>query len=62
MTSKDRSVNNEKKELSKSWLNFIEQIEMFGFGKLEVDIKYGQPVGFWPVVKDGVVQHYTKCD
>ena len=50
------------KEITKTQAKFLDFCEEFGWGKLEVDIKDGQPIGYWVVVKDGVVQHYTKCD
>ena len=59
MTSSDKNVSVEITESQKKFLDFCNE---FGWGKLEVDVKGGQPVGSWPVVKDGVVQHYTKFD
>ena len=40
----------------------LEYLEGFGHGKLELDVKAGQPVGSRIVVKDGVVQQYIKFD
>ncbi len=48
--------------LTKAQKSFLEDCEKFGWGKIQVDIKDGQPVGWYPVVADGVVQQYTKCD
>ena len=60
MTSKNNKVI--VKEITKTQADFLEFLEEFGHGKLELDVKFGQPVGVWPVVKGGVVQHYTKFD
>ena len=62
MTSPKVCVTIEYKEGNKIWVNFRRHCEDFGHGKIEVDLKFGVPIGCRPVVKDGVVQHYTKFD
>ena len=50
MTSSEKLVYN--KELSKTQLNFLEYCEKFGWGKLEVTVKNGEPVLVTPIKQD----------
>ena len=62
MTNPEKGTTINNKELSKAQLKFLQDCERFGWGKIQVEIKDGQPVGWYPVVINGVVQQYTKCD
>lgn len=61
LTSEDNKCI-DKESVTDADLKFLAHCRQFGFGKLQVDVKNGQPVGSWPVVVDGIVQHYTKYD
>ena len=62
MTSNNNSVKLKEGELTNAQFNFLLYCKQFGNGKVEVDIKLGQPVGCRVVVRDGVVQQYNKFD
>lgn len=51
-----------RKELSKAQVNFLDYCLHFSYGKLEVEIKDGQPVGARIIVKENVLQQYHKFD
>ena len=62
MTNEYKHVRLTERELTKTQSEFLAFCEDFGWGKLEVSIKNGEPVMAAPVVKEGVVQHYRKFD
>ena len=62
MTNSKDGVKLVQVEITETQLKFLKHCEEFNYGKLEVDIKEGQPVGYFPVVRDGLLQHYTKCN
>jgi len=49
-------------ELTKSQAAFIEYCKEFGWGKLRVIVKNGEPVMAGIIVDDGVLQHDVKFD
>ena len=52
MTSSDRSAITDNKELSKAHLSFIVFCKKFGWGKLEVTVKNGEPCMVSPIKQD----------
>ena len=55
----DKNIN---RELTQSQVKFLDYCQIFCYGKIEVDVKDGQPVGARVVVKENVVQQYIKFD
>ena len=45
MTNLDKYASVNNKDLSKAQLNFLEYLKRFGWGKLEVTVVNGEPVG-----------------
>jgi len=62
LTSKGNYDSVKTIEVTEAQFRFLLFCKQFGWGKLEVDVKDGQPVGCHVVVRDGVVQQYNKFD
>jgi len=52
LTSSDKSAITDNKELSKAHLSFIVFCKKFGWGKLEVTVKNGEPCMVSPIKQD----------
>ena len=52
MTNRDNGATLIKTELSKAQMAFIEYCKEFGWGKLEVIVKGGEPVMVSPIKQD----------
>ncbi len=59
LTSKNNCVT---LELTKAQIKFLEYCKEFGWGKLEVTIKNGEPVMSNIVIRDSVLRHDMKFD